>query len=68
MYKLISSARNTDDLFIGFDRDRESRKRKLTNKKNIKGKYHVTIMLKDFFLVLIKAKKKVHTVSVTNYH
>ena len=49
MYKLITSARNTDDLSIGFDRDRDRRKRELTNNKIIKGKYHVTIMLKDIF-------------------
>ena len=49
MYKLITSARITDDLSIGFDRDREKRKRELTNNKNINGKYHVTFMLKDFF-------------------
>ena len=33
---------------IGFDRDRERNKRELTNSKNVKGKYHVTIMLKEF--------------------
>ena len=49
MYKLITSARNTDDLSIGFDRDRERRKGELTNNKNIKGKYQVTMMLKDIF-------------------
>ena len=49
MYKLITSARITDDLSIGFDRDREKRKRELTNNKNINGKYHVTFMWKDFF-------------------
>ena len=49
MYKLITSARNSDDLSIGFDRDRGRRQRELTNNKNIKGKYHVTIMLKDIF-------------------
>ena len=49
MYKLINSARNTDDLSIGFDRDRNKRQRELTNNKNKKGKYHVTIMLKDVF-------------------
>ena len=49
MYKLVTSARNTDDLSIGFDRDRERRKRDITNNKNIKGKYHVTNMLKDIF-------------------
>ena len=49
MYKLITSPRNTDDLSVGFDRDRERRQRELTNNKNKKGKYHVTIMLKDIF-------------------
>ena len=49
MYKLITSARITDDLSIGFDRDRERRKRELINNKNIKGIYHVIIMLKDIF-------------------
>ena len=47
MYKLITSGRNTDDLSIGFDRDRGRRQRELTNNKNIKGKVHETIMLKD---------------------
>ena len=47
MYKFKASARNSDDLSIGFDRDRGRRQRELTNYKNIKGKYHVTIMLKD---------------------
>ena len=48
MYKLITSARNSDDLSIGFDRSRD-RRQELTNNKNIKGKYHVTIILKDIF-------------------
>ena len=48
-YKLITSARNTDALSIGFDRDRERRKRELANNKNKKGKYHVTILLKEIF-------------------
>ena len=48
-YKLITSARNTDDLCIGFDRDRGRGQRELTDNKNIKTKYHVTIMLKDIF-------------------
>ena len=43
MYKLITSARNTD-LSIGFDRDRGRRQRELTSNKIIKGKYYVTIM------------------------
>ena len=65
MYKLITGARNTDDLSIAFDRDRERRKRELTNNKHIEGKNHVTIMLKDIF-VFVEHQKKVHTVSVTN--
>ena len=49
LYRLITSARNTDDLSIGFDRDPGRRQRELTKNKNIKDKYHVTIMLKDIF-------------------
>ena len=49
MYKFLTSARDTIDLFIGFDRDCGRRSRELTNNKNIKGKYHMTIMLKDIF-------------------
>ena len=49
MYKLITSARNTDDLSIGFDRDRGRTQREITINKIMKGKYHVTIMLKDTF-------------------
>ena len=49
MYKLRTSARDSDDLFIGFDRDRKRRQRKLPNTKNIKGKYHSRNMLRDFF-------------------
>ena len=49
MYKLITSGGKTDDLSIGFDRDRDRRERELTNNKNIKGINHVTIMLKVTF-------------------
>ena len=49
MYLLITNARNTDDLSNGFDRNRGRRQRGLTKNKNIKGNYHVTIMLKDIF-------------------
>ena len=49
MYKLITSARNTDDLSIGFDRDRDRRKRELNNNKYLNGKFQVTFMLKDIF-------------------
>ena len=49
MYKLLTSSKGSDDLSIGFDRDRGWRLRDLTNNKNIKGKYHVRIYLKDVF-------------------
>ena len=49
MYKLITTAKGCDDLSFGFDRDRTRRRNELTNNKNIKGKYHVRIYLKDVF-------------------
>ena len=49
MYKLLSSSKGSDDLSIGFDKDRNRRQRELTNNKSQKGKYHVTIYLKDIF-------------------
>ena len=47
MYKLLTSSKGSDDLSIGFDRDRGRRQRELTNNKTQKGKYHVRIYLKD---------------------
>ena len=49
MYKLLTSSRGSDDLSIGFDRDRNRRKRELTNTKNITGKHHMRNYLKDIF-------------------
>ena len=49
MYKLLSSSIGSDDLSIGFDRDRNRRKRELTINKNIKGKFHLRIYLRDIF-------------------
>ena len=49
MYKLLTSSRGSDDLSIGFDRDRNRRQRELSNNKTQKGKYHVRIYLKDVF-------------------
>ena len=49
VYKLITSAEDSYDLFIGFDRDRRKWQQELTNIKNIKGKYPLRIMLKDVF-------------------
>ena len=49
MYKLLTSSKDSDDLSIGFDRNRNNRKRELTNVKNFKGIYHIRIYLKDIF-------------------
>ena len=49
MYKFLPSSRESDDLSIGYDRSGDRRKRELTNNKNIKGKYHVRIYLRDIF-------------------
>ena len=49
MYKLLTSSRDSDDLSIGFDRNRGRRKNELSNNKNTKGKYHIRIYLKGIF-------------------
>ena len=49
MYKLLTSSKRSDDLSIGFGRDRTRRRNELSNKKNFKGKYHVRFYLKDIF-------------------
>ena len=49
MYKLITTTKGCDDLSIEFDRDRTRRRNELINNKNLKGKYHVRIYLKDVF-------------------
>ena len=60
MHKLITSAKNTDDLSIGFNPDRNSRQRELTNNKNEKGKYLLGIMLKDAFGFAKHQQKATH--------
>ena len=49
MYKLITSSKDSDDLSIGFRRNRGRRKNELANNKSIKGKYHIRIYLGDIF-------------------
>ena len=49
MHKLITSSKDSNDLSIGFDNSRNRRRDELALNKNIKGKYHVKIMLKDVF-------------------
>ena len=49
MYKLITSAKDSDDLSIGFDRDPGRRRDELALNKNVKREYHLRIMLKGVF-------------------
>ena len=49
MYKLITSSKDSNDLSIGFDYSRNRRRDELALNENLKGKYHVKIMLKDIF-------------------
>ena len=49
MYKLITSSKDSNDLSIGFDHNRNRRRDELALNKNIKVKYHVKIMLKGIF-------------------
>ena len=49
MYKLISSAKDSNDLSIGFNHSRNRRKDELTANKSVKGKYHPKVLLKDVF-------------------
>ena len=49
MYKLITSSKDSNDLSIGFDYSRNRRRDELALNKNIKGKYHVKILLKVVF-------------------
>ena len=67
MYKLINSARDTDDLCIGFDRDRGRRQRELTNNKNKNGKIHLRFMLKNVFGFAENQEKKLPTDWGINY-
>ena len=49
MYKLLTSSRGSADLSIDFDRNRRRRRDELTKNKNLKGIYHLRILLKDVF-------------------
>ena len=49
MYKLITSSKGSDDLSIGFDRSSTRRREEMTTNKNVNGKFHLRIMLKDVF-------------------
>ena len=57
MYKFKTPSKSSDDLSIGFDRDRDRRRDKLSSNKNIEGRYHLRFMLKDVF-VFAKLQEK----------
>ena len=66
MYKLITSATDTDDLSIDFDRDPGRKQRELTNNKTQKGKFGLRIMLKFAFGFSQCQKRNVWTRSQIN--
>ena len=49
LYQIKASAKDSNDMSIGFDRDRNRRREKLTNRKTIKCKFPAKNMLKDVF-------------------
>ena len=59
MYKLITSSKDGDDLSIGFDRNR-NRRDELAENKNMKGNYHLRIMLEDIFVFAEQQEKATH--------
>ena len=52
MYKLITSAKDTDDLFFDFDCDGVRIQRELSNNKRIKGKYENKLSFTLFVLTI----------------
>ena len=65
LYKLVTSAKDTHDLSIGFDRYRGRSHPELTNDKTTKVKNDVSFDIK-VFLVFLNIKKNVQMVSITN--
>ena len=63
MYKLIytnKQSRGSDNLSTGFDRSRARRQDEMTDNKNVKGKFHLRIMLKDVFGFAEHQEKATH--------
>ena len=48
-YELISTAKGSNDLIIGFDHSRNRRRDELTANKSVKGKYQLKTLLNDVF-------------------
>ena len=66
IYTLNTSAKNTDDLFTGFDRGRGRRRDELINSKNMKGKKTVFELGSKTSSVFQNINKKLLMASVTN--
>ena len=49
LFKLLTSAAGTDDMFIEFDCEPTRRQDDLNDNENVKGIYHLRILLKDIF-------------------
>ena len=49
MYKQLTWKRGSDDLFIGFNRDRGKGKAEMASNEKIKGTYRLRNMLNDIF-------------------
>ena len=64
-YNIKTSSKNNGDLSIGFHRSRNMRKDELAQNKNVEGKNHVKIMLKDI-LVFAECQENPHMASVIN--
>ena len=67
MSKRITSSKDSDNLSIGFDWDRDRWQRELTDNENTKRKYHLAMYLKDNF-GFVEHQKKLFLGSVTNWH
>ena len=65
MSKLITSARGSDDLPIGFDRSCDGRQQELTENKNQKEKYRLKILLRHVFGYAEDQRKAIFGIS---YH
>ena len=63
-YKLITGAKDTDELPIGSDPDRNKGQRELTTNKKKKGNNHVRIMLEDIFLFCRASGKRYIRLSI----
>ena len=49
IHKIITTAKDSNDLSFAFERDRARRRDELARNKNIKGNIHIRTMLKDVF-------------------